>query len=54
MSKSKCKWCSDGIVFNEDCTKVIRRWICEIDEYDHEVGCNRDCRGYEKKKEETK
>ena len=23
MSKSKYKWCTDGIVFNEDCTKVI-------------------------------
>ena len=54
MEKSKCKWCSDGIVLNEDCTKVIRRWICEIDEYDHEVGCNRNCIGYMKEKKETK
>ena len=48
MSKSKCKFCSDGIVFNEDCTKVISRFIFEIDEYDPEVGCNRNCNGYEK------
>ena len=54
MSKSKCKWCSDGIVFNEGCTKVIRRFICEIDEYDHEVGCNRNCSGYRKEKEEKR
>ena len=54
MRKCKCKWRCDGIVLNEDCTKVIRRFICEIDEYDHEVGCNRNCNGYKKEKEETK
>ena len=37
MSKSKCKYCSDGIVLNEDCTKVIRRWFCEIDSYDPDI-----------------
>ena len=48
MSKSKCKYCSDGIVLNEDCTKVVQKWFCEIDSYDPDIGCNRNCNGYEK------
>ena len=54
MSECKCKWRCNGILFNENCTKVIRRWFCLIDEYDHEVGCNRNCIGYRKEKEESK
>lgn len=54
MSKCKCKWRHDGVVLNDDCTKIIRRWICDIDLYDHEVGCNRNCIGYRKEKEESK
>lgn len=49
MSKCKCKWRRDGVVFNENCAKIIRRWFCEIDSYDTEVGCNRSCSGYKKK-----
>lgn len=49
MSKCKCKWRHDGVVFNDACTKIIRRWFCDIDSYDTEVGCCRNCRGYRKK-----
>lgn len=54
MSKCKCKWRRDGVVFDDDCTKVIRRWICDIDSYDHEIGCCRNCSGYTKKEDESK
>ena len=52
MSKCKCKWRCDGIVLNEDCTKVVRRWICDIDSYDPEIGCGKNCHGYKAKLEE--
>lgn len=48
MSKCKCKWLYDGIVLNEDLTQIIRRCFCWIDEYDPEIGCNRNCNGYKK------
>lgn len=51
MSKSKCKWCEDGVVLNEDCTKVVRRFVCDIDSYDEEIGCNKNCHGYQREKE---
>lgn len=51
MSKRKCKFRCDGIVFNENCTKIIRRWLCDIDSYDPEIGCNRNCSGYTKKED---
>lgn len=48
MSKCKCKWRCKGIVLNDKCTRVIRRYFCEIDSYDPGIGCNRNCNGYEK------
>lgn len=54
MGKCKCKWRCDGIVFDEDCTKVIRKWCCDVDSYDPDTGCNRNCSGYAKKEEARK
>lgn len=49
--KSKCKWCREGVVFDEECTKMIRKFICDIDYYDMEIGCNQNCHGYCRAKE---
>lgn len=46
MSKSKCKFRRDGIVLNEECTRIVRRWFCEIYSYDEDIGCCRDCNDY--------
>ncbi len=54
MGKCKCKFRCEGIVLNKDCTIVIRKWFCDIDSYDPEIGCNRNCSGYRKEKEESK
>ena len=50
--KSKCKWCREGMVFDKECTKVIRKFICDIDYYDEDIGCNPNCHGYCREKEE--
>lgn len=51
MAKSKCKWCKDGIVLDRDCKRIIRRFVCDIDSYDPEIGCNPNCHGYQRPKE---
>lgn len=52
MGKCKCKWRRDGVVLNEECTRVVRRWFCEIDSYDPDIGCCRNCRDYTKNEKE--
>lgn len=41
VAANNCKWRCNGVVLNEDCTKVIQKWFCEIDSYDPDIGCNR-------------
>lgn len=50
--KSKCKWFRKGICFGgKNLEVVIRKWICDIDYYDKEIGCNPNCHGYCRAKE---
>ena len=50
MRKSKCRFCEDGMVLDEECN-VIGHHFCGIDSYCPEVGCNPYCNYYTKKKE---
>ena len=60
MRKSACRHCIEGVVFDrETCSKIIARHFCDIEYYDEDVGCNKNCHGYSrkcvaKKKGETK
>ena len=54
-TRSKCRYFKTGIVFNEDCTKVVGHVFCEIDEMEDDKPCTENgCRYYtrnEKNKE---
>lgn len=52
MSKCKCKWRRDGVVLDEECTRIVRRWYCEIDSYNPGIGCCRNCNDYTKNEKE--
>lgn len=46
MSKCRCRFRADGVVLDERGEKVVRRIVCDIDQYDEDIGCNRNCHGY--------
>lgn len=48
MCKSKCKWCVEGAYLDPHTLKVVCRCFCDIDSYDPDVGCNRNCTDYER------
>jgi hypothetical protein len=49
--RSKCLFFKEGVVFNEDCTKIIAHCFCEIDEMEEDKPCTADaCYYYVRRK----
>ena len=54
VPKSKCRHCVEGVVFSEDCNKVLGHFFCEIDAKFDDVPCSPDgCHYYERKTEDA-
>jgi hypothetical protein len=53
MRKSKCVYCVDGIVLNEDCSEIVADCYCAIDEWDSDTKCRKGYCNYYRRMEES-